>query len=275
MYSMIHVEPVRGCNLSCHFCPHSLEDNGVSFMSMDTVEVIADHLTAAVQRTGRTLRVCLAGRGEPALHPDFIGIVRRLAKVPKVRVIAITNGVRLSTTWMQKVRGAGLHALHIDIYNQTIKEKIAATLWPMPIDTISGANIWTTKEPCVVLCDEREKRRNDIRKLHNWAGAARKEYWTGDIPRHSACSHPLKMVTVRYDGSYALCCNSWDNLVDLGTVQGCDFDEQYNRKDRLDICNMIMRPGGRACVVPCMVCNAYSPRAHLWKRALRERGYEI
>lgn len=271
MYSLVYVEIVRGCNLACEFCPHSLENNEIHMMEMSTVDTIVEHL----RKADRKIRLSLSGRGEPTLHPQFIEIVRKFASIPKVRVICITNGARLSQQWIDDVYAAGMRGLHIDVYNAKTDAAAHAIDYPVPCFYIQDGNIWSNSRPCVVVCDEREERYNSVRAFHNWAGAARKEYWTGDIPRQSPCSSPLKMITVRWDGKYAVCCSQWLDEVTFGTVFEEDFDQQYNRKDRMDLCNTIMHTGGRKDTVSCRYCNVKSPRAHVWRRALRERGYDI
>lgn len=273
MYSMIYIEPVFGCNRKCDFCPHCYLEKPVPIQYM--ADNVVDALVAHTTSSGRKLKISLALRGEPSLHPKLPEIINKFAKCDNARVLLLTNGYKLSQEWINTIFEAGLFALHIDTYDQKTVDLAHSITYPVPAVYISGGNIWTTSKPLVVVCDERESRYNCIRAIHNWAGALPQKYWIGDVPRQSACAHPLKMITVRHDGRYALCCMRWHDELDLGNALTKNFDEHYNSKQYMDICNAIMRRGGRNNVAVCNKCTGKSPRAHVWKRALRERGYDI
>jgi radical SAM protein with 4Fe4S-binding SPASM domain len=183
----------------------------------------------------------------------------------------VTNGTQLTMGKVRELFDAGLQALHIDIYNSKA-EKFVQVLslhqedYP-PIVNYGRYKVWTTNHKCIVICDERRERDHSTRALHNFAGDAKPAYWTGNIPRQSGCAEPLKMITIRHDGTYALCCHTWQDRQTFGNVKDLSLEDMYYNKHRIEMCRQLLN-GDRYRHLSCNHCNVKSPFAHMFERAV-------
>jgi MoaA/NifB/PqqE/SkfB family radical SAM enzyme len=107
---LVHIIPVRRCNLSCTYCN---EYDDVS-KPVPTSEIVrrVDHLA----RLG-ALSVHLSG-GEPLLHPDCDEIIRCIRR-HGMSAGLLTNGYLLNVERIQRLNRAGLDNLQISIDNVT------------------------------------------------------------------------------------------------------------------------------------------------------------
>ena len=105
---LVHIIPVRRCNLSCRYCN---EYDGVS-KPVPTAEMLRRiDLLAALGTTA----VHLSG-GEPLLHPELDTIIRRIREHGMLAGV-LTNGYLLSVERIQRLNRAGLDYLQISIDN--------------------------------------------------------------------------------------------------------------------------------------------------------------
>ncbi len=105
---LVHIIPVRRCNLSCTYCN---EYDGVS-KPVPTAEMLRRiDLLAALGTTA----VHLSG-GEPLLHPELDTIIRRIREHGMLAGV-LTNGYLLSVERIQRLNRAGLDYLQISIDN--------------------------------------------------------------------------------------------------------------------------------------------------------------
>lgn len=283
MFSLVDLEVTKGCNLSCDFCPTNKYDP-MYFMNND---YILDHVLqriAEFQRdSNKYLRVCISGRGEPSLNPNLVPIIYRLVQQKKVRVLLMTNGAKLSEKWIQDVFAAGLHGMHIDCYNDWTWRKANELQYPVYVNAMEDANMWTNPNKGVVILDERSilnpNRNMALRHYKNWAGALSIDKfhpaWRGDVPRRSPCAALLRMITIRFDGVYSYCCHRWKDYETLGDVQTLSFKETYDHKARMDTAYKLAFTDGRQGISECGVCTHIDQRAHVFKAALKDRGYEV
>lgn len=267
MYKTVKVELSYGCNLRCEFCGiQSEEKRAPLFMDERTINTAIEH----VAEDPRNLTVSFSLRGEPTLNPLYLKAVRLAASCAH-RVVMVTNGTTLTTEALDALFLAGLDALHVDVYTPQVRRFIDG-LKTNPLYDVADYGqenkIWTGASGAVIVCDERESRQNNTRALHNWAGANMRFCAPEELPREAPCAEPLKMITIRYDGSYALCCHSWQDKITFGTVREYGLLAHYNNEKYLSIAKAVMRKGGRSGVLSCRLCNVKSPFAHMFKRAV-------
>lgn len=266
MYKFVKVELTYGCNLRCHFCgiQSQSRDRPIYYMGRDTLDVIVQRVKEDPKVT-----VSFSLRGEPTLNPLYYCAVREVAKYAK-KTILVSNGANLDQAAIKELFSAGLSALHIDVYNNETA-KMVASLTPhnFAIERYEpgGRKVWTDKG-LVSICDERKQRDKKTRALHNWAGANRMNEKEGEvIPRQSPCAEPLKMITVRHNGMYALCCHTWNDVAYFKDIRQHSFAEHYNSEDYKGTCRLLME-NKRAALHSCKNCNVKSPFAHMFKRAV-------
>jgi MoaA/NifB/PqqE/SkfB family radical SAM enzyme len=105
---LVHIIPVRRCNLSCSYCNEY--DAVSSPVPTDLMLSRIDHLARL-----RTAFLTFSG-GEPLQHPDLDPLIAR-ARERKMAVTLITNGYYLSPERIRRLNEAGLDHLQISIDN--------------------------------------------------------------------------------------------------------------------------------------------------------------
>ncbi len=105
---LAQVVVTRRCNLSCGYC-NEYDDFSPPVPLQDLLAWV-DHLAAL-----RTASITFTG-GEPLLHPDLDQVIRAARRHGMI-VTMITNGFRLSRSWIERLNAAGLQGMQISIDN--------------------------------------------------------------------------------------------------------------------------------------------------------------
>ena len=117
---LAHLVPIRRCNLSCAYCN---EHDDFSQPVPTAVMLGRVDLLAALG----TITITISG-GEPLLHPELEGIVRRI-RGHNIIASVLTNGHLLNPERIKRLNRAGLDALQISIDNvlpdETSKKSLA------------------------------------------------------------------------------------------------------------------------------------------------------
>jgi MoaA/NifB/PqqE/SkfB family radical SAM enzyme len=105
---LAHIIPMRRCNLACKYCN---EYDDVSS------PVPTEEMFRRIDRLSElgTSVITISG-GEPLLHPDLDGIIRRIRHTGMIAGL-ITNGYLLTAERIQRLNQAGLEWLQISIDN--------------------------------------------------------------------------------------------------------------------------------------------------------------
>jgi MoaA/NifB/PqqE/SkfB family radical SAM enzyme len=105
---LVHVIPIRRCNLSCTYCNEFDEVSN---------PVPTEEMFRRIDRLGEmgTAVVTISG-GEPLLHPDLDAIIARIRKNGMMAGL-ITNGYLLVAERIERLNRAGLEYLQISIDN--------------------------------------------------------------------------------------------------------------------------------------------------------------
>jgi len=105
---MAHIVPMRRCNLDCAYCNEY--DKTSDPVPLAEMERRVDHLA----RLGTSI-VTISG-GEPLLHPELDGVIRRIRKRGMVAGM-ITNGYLIVPDRIERLNRAGLDHMQISIDN--------------------------------------------------------------------------------------------------------------------------------------------------------------
>ena len=105
---LAQVVVTRRCNLSCGYCNEY--DNVSPPVPLQDLLAWVDHLAGL-----RTASITFTG-GEPLLHPELDQVIRA-ARGHGMIVTMITNGFRLSRSWIDRLNAAGLQGMQISIDN--------------------------------------------------------------------------------------------------------------------------------------------------------------
>lgn len=270
MFKTIKIEPTYGCNLKCSFCAGTYEEKqSPMFMSIETVSVIKKQMVS--ERLPVKVTVSFSLRGEPTLNPNLIELISVFGK--DYRTILATNGTQLTRSYVVELFKAGLDGIHIDVYN----EATLSFLKELKKDNLSGVpqvrayssetSVWSGNNG-IVVCDERKTRDKGTRKLHNWGGALPKELWQVPV-KNAVCAEPLKNITIRYDGTYALCCQTWHDKITFGNVREAPILSHYVSQNYRKVISTLLLEG-RYNVDACKDCNVFSMYAHTFIKQVME-----
>ena len=217
-------ELVRGCNLSCVFCPARLiEKNAWNFMD----EKVWTALVETVAELTPYGRINFAMLGEPTLHPklfDFVRLARKRA--PHVQITTYTNGVRLisgEVTYKQ-LFDSGINCVFIDMYaaydaHRKLAEESGYEWYHEAEKPESIKNVFEyvdDPERHTIRLSENpynwSKRKMGRGEFHtflnslDWKAAEKFDITPVTDPPRRRCDQPSKMVNVNYDGSFQVCC---------------------------------------------------------------------
>lgn len=168
------------CNLECSFCPYSLKlaQSGKPYMSIDIVHELASQLS----RISYSGYICIAGHGEPAMHPALENIVEMLKNF---KVVLVTNGTLLSKAQIARLSPicqikVSVHDWSkIDAFKEKFKESNA---------------IFRNHDP-----------RNPQMNLYNRGGCLSKP----QSKLETMCYYPFYKLMVDIDGHYMQCEADW------------------------------------------------------------------
>ena len=230
----IQLEPVEGCNLRCAFCGiRGIREAGTrdelsgpyKFMTPRTARVMADRLRSA----GWHPRLEFAMHGEPTLNaflPEMIQVISSAA--PRSPVLLTTNGIPLLDEWTTRIVElfeAGCNTIAVDNYRPFRCERAV-------LDTrLQDISVYQYPQDGAIGNPHRRPRRGEYRlilvedislatsgthhHLSNHAGCAAPK---DPVYKDRQCALPFRELSIRWDGSVALCCNDWRGTYKVGNI---------------------------------------------------------
>jgi organic radical activating enzyme len=200
------IEPTNHCNAKCSFCPYPTPQHTRQrgFMSWETLARIIALMT-------EPRRINLSGLGEPTLHPDLPGMVKRLTD-SGVAVQLNTNGKKLNQELYDKLFSSGLErvVLTSDYFPWTKGKLTVSADCPVTFYTIS-------REPDFPELGQ-------VRKpLDDWAGQV------GKVEREKVTCSFLHQdfVQITWDGTVQRCCCDFNANHRLGSIWDDEFLSDY------------------------------------------------
>jgi hypothetical protein len=230
----MQVEATEGCNLRCSFCGiRGIREAGgrgdlsgpYRFMTPATAALAAQQARQAMWNP----RVEFAMHGEPAANPDLPLLVSAFRQaLPRAPIMITTNGIPLLGRWRSAVSDlydAGADTIAVDNYRPyRCEPSVLGTVLP-------GVGVYRYPQGGPLGNPHRRPARHERRlvlvqdisqaedgthaHLSNHAGAAGPPDPSRDRER---CALPFREISVRWDGSVALCCNDWRGAYKAGTV---------------------------------------------------------
>lgn len=219
----VYVEPTNMCNLSCSFCPQSLEDYEDRTGKRQHMEVVLfEKVIREISLMGiKSLKLYFFG--EPLLHPE-IGKMVAIAKTACERVELTTNGIPLGVRKAQELIDAGLDYLRVSLYDDNpdrIFENVylfhklrgTATKPHICIKTFSADESKAARLRYEDICDEISHETlhtmgSDLVQVSQQAKDERK-----------ACPYPFYTLVVKSNGDVVPCCVAWEDSLIVGNVK--------------------------------------------------------
>ena len=217
-------ELVRGCNLSCVFCPaRMIEKSDWNFMSSATFE----HTLSLMAELAPYGRMNFAMLGEPTLHPlllDFVRLTRERAT--HVQITTYTNGKRLVSgeVTYKSLFDAGINCVFTDMYDAfEVHKRLAIESgyeWyhedEKPDDIANVFEYRDEPDRHTIRLSENpyswNKRKMGRGEFHtflntlDWDAAKKFDITPVVDPPKRRCDQPSKFVNINWDGSYQVCC---------------------------------------------------------------------
>ena len=288
----VTLELTRGCNLRCHFCAvsaiHDKPGSGYKFMEESTLrKALTD-----VKSLGWNCRVGFAMRGEPTLHPDYVGMVRATREIlPRAHVTMLTNAGGLlrkpgPVANVQALFDAGLSVLGLDDYEgikfvpkvleaiesapnsaklkSGVKHRMGFTFYKYPQDVRGNPHkrrplgTRTLVQIRDISVEDADKKKGTHGKIFNYAGLSAPP---DDSMSGKRCHHPFRQIAIHWDGNVPLCCNTWDSPYHVGNTNSTPVGELW-QSDALGAAREKLIRGERD-FTPCLGCNHRSYRVGL------------
>ncbi len=124
------------CNLMCPICFANANHAGhIVEPTFDELVTIMEHFRSLKPSPPPLFQV---SGGEPTLHPDLPGILRKAKELGFIETLVNTNGIRMSKSveYFQELIDAGLDAVYLQFDGTT----------PETYKKVRGANIWPVKK---------------------------------------------------------------------------------------------------------------------------------
>lgn len=292
----VTLELTEGCNLRCSFCAvagiQEKQGKGYKFMELSTLEKVCTE----VAELGWNCRVGFAMRGEPTMHPDYVGMIAATCRIlPRAHVTMLTNAGGLlrkpgPVANVKALFDAGLAVLGLDNYDgvglvSKVLESIerqtpqtrrltsgrkhdvdgtAFTFYHYPKDLAGNPHSRRPRGSKTLVCirdiaaQDAEEKRGNHGKLFNYAGVGAPK---NDRMVGKKCHHPFRQLAVRADGSVAICCNDWRGEYVCGDVTKQSVAEIWQGDAFGAAREMLYR--GRREFGPCEGCDHRSYRVGL------------
>lgn len=268
----VQIELAEGCNLRCPFCGLNGirgKDNDYKFMEMETLISAIEQMVELHWNP----RIEFAMHGEPSMHPDvvlMVEAVRRLA--PKYHIMMTSNGGGLlrkpgPSKNISALFEAGLNCLALDDYQHAnivpkIRKDIGATstwkTYEYPDQKDGNPHARTHRQSLVFIRAIDLATTGTHAKLNNHAGSGAPP---NDAGHGKRCAKPFRELSIRWDGSVAVCCNDWRGLYKCGNVVTDGLDAVWNGAAMHAARQKLIL--GQRDFGPCAGCDATSDRVGL------------
>lgn len=266
----LQVEMTEGCNLRCQFCGLNGirgKESNYKFLTTGLAANIVDLLNKDMWIP----RIEFAMHGEPSLNPDMVEILRVFREgLPKRAPLMMTsNGagfVKSPTETIDKCMEY-LNVLALDWYEgiqlvPRILDQYRGVHRPIFYPADRSGNPHRRRRPgchdLVVVQDIVQADRGTHASLNNHAGAGAPK---NNNAQGKRCAKPFREMSIRWDGSVAVCCNDWRGEYKCGSVVDMTLEEIWQspamRAARKKLYHG-MRDFG-----PCAGCDALSYRPGL------------
>jgi len=267
----IQIEFCEGCNLRCNFCGlqgiRSAEEQGRNYKFM-THETLT-HIMVGIGVAGWNPRVEFAMHGEPTMHPDYIGMVETARSLaPQFQLMMTSNGGGLlrkpgPIDNINNLFSSGLNVLALDDYvgvgyipkiRRALAERepmFPVYEYPLHKEGNPHQRHPVSHHMLTFLEDVTITSKGTHSVLTNHAGCGSKAL---DKPLNQRCAKPFRELSVRWDGSIALCCNDWRGHYKCGNVNENHIEDIWNGP-AFSAAREILMTGSRGTIGVCSRCD--------------------
>jgi MoaA/NifB/PqqE/SkfB family radical SAM enzyme len=222
----VYVEPTNRCNLSCSFCPQSLDDykERAGYWEHMEIELYRKVISEIKAMEIKSLKLYFFG--EPLLHPE-IGEILRLATGACDRVELTTNGMPMTAKRVQEIVDAEVDYMRVSIYDHIAHpENVVRNvrlLWEARqargaskpfifVKVFDQAQADSVRADYEGICDE-----IGCEELHSiGSDMIQIKRLTGT---QVACPYPFYNLVVKSNGDVVPCCVAWEKSLVVGNAK--------------------------------------------------------
>lgn len=242
MASLISIEVnlIDACNRKCHFCPHAMPvkypNRYDQKMSGQLVRILALQLED-MKYEGR---ISLSGYGEPMLNKEIAGHINIFRQhLPNNAIEMNTNGDPLTVANIQRVFGAGLTQMYVNLYDH--KDQ-ASKFIKMFRD--AGEHNFVLRPHF-----DRDDKYGLI--INNRSGAMKPLAKALE----KSCGYTAYKAFVDWEGSVNFCANSWGREIIIGNIQTSHIRDIWLSEQMKEIRKKLFY--GDRSMAPCNTCNVH------------------
>lgn len=277
----IQIEPTEGCTLACSFCAlQSIRDNGADsvagvhgagkgpykFMTVDTATAIAYEM----RRLKWNARVEFAMHGEPTVNPELHRIINVFREaLPKASLMVTSNGSGVMKEYqMDKLFEAGLNTLALDNYKHahflermkpwfaawSKKSGVQSFRYPSNKDASPHTRFYGKRVVVIADIASTSTGNHQLTNQGGNSGGAGEH-----VPLNRRCAKPFRELSIRWDGSVALCCDDWKGEYKVGNVNQERLNVIWNHP-RFRAARVALYNRDRGAINVCSKCNVKTYR---------------
>ncbi len=214
---IIDVEIFSQCNRRCHYCSNSVLDrlSTNNFMDVDVYRGIVADL-ATVDWDGQFRFI---GLNEPTMHREFLVARVREARaaIPRAALTVFSNGDYLTRDYLDELYDAGARVMYISVHLQRFMpfddRKVIKRIGMLSrklgldfrIDThvpgVSVVGAIPYRDMMIQIFQ------HDYEKIGHDRGGILDGIGRQDYERTSACTVPIQMMVISYNGNVLPCCH--------------------------------------------------------------------
>lgn len=248
--NFIELNPTELCNLKCRFCPRSDDYPNSNFhMTLDTVDVIVDHVKQLASVSNRLITVSYTGRGEPTLQTNFVESMIKLIElrnsVNNIRLMINTNGYKFDK--------------YLDIYKQIDRVSFSVYYNYTFEEYLQFKDRYKSYGNIHVI-RRKEGEESEQVNYNSRSGAILVKNLTDVIfsdKHYGYCNKPFNNIFIDWNGDYILCCNDWVIMEPLDNVHNTSIVDFYNNNSKLQKYKKMLLQHKRT-ISPCNTCNYFS-----------------
>jgi len=261
----VQIELVEGCNLRCSFCGLNGirgKNNDFKFMKIKTLV----SLTNQIKELGWNPRIEFAMHGEPSFHPYLATFLRAVrARLPKHHMMMTSNGggflkdISLIDKCLES-----LNVLALDNYENVniiprVLSKYDGPHKPIFYPENKEGNPHQRRKPhvhcLVVVKDISLATEGTHSSINNHAGCGAPKNSSAQGKR---CAKPFRELSVRWDGTIAVCCNDWRGKYRCGDLNKRKLNDIWQGEEFVAARKKLYH--GMRDFSPCEGCDALSYR---------------
>lgn len=246
----VYVEPTNRCNLSCDFCPQSLEDYTDRAGYWEHMDAdLFERLMREIKAMGvKSLKLYFFG--EPLMHPQ-IGWMCAAAAAACDRVELTTNLIPLTQEKAAAIATSGIHYLRVSWYGVQ-EERVRRNLAMLMALRVSAFPRIVVKfhergfvdpPPCdEVVFEQLHTIASDFVHLRSYDENKR------------ACPYPFYTLVLKSNGDVVPCCVAWDKSLVVGNVRDHSLKELWS-SSRMEEIRLAHLRGERYSIPTCAKCD--------------------